>query len=151
MTQINIPVKKHIKKYLENKYGTDHKISKKTFIGFFLSEMLEKKLEKSNPFPGDVYTVTVPEFYFNKKGYTINAGKLRTIGLAFESLFDHDFVHYVDNRLREGETNAYKCVKKFLKLYNIREDELKLESMYRKYQRYAGEKIKVKKKNLVKV
>lgn len=111
--------------------------------------MLEKDLEKSNPFPGDHYEVVVPEYYFNKKGYMISQAKLRTIGLSFETLFTNDFLHFVDNKLLEGNMNAYQSVALFLKLYQIKEDELKLESMYRKYQRHCGENIKEKKQSLV--
>lgn len=148
MIQISIPVKLHIKKYLDRKYGSEQKISKKTFIGLFLIEMLHKDIEKTNPFPGDHYNVVVPEFYFNKKGYSISQDKLRTIGVSFETLFINDFYHFVDTKLFEGNLNAYKSVVLFLKLYDIKEDELKLESMYRKYQRYCDEKIKDKKKSL---
>ncbi|MES2813223.1 MAG: hypothetical protein V4670_12185 [Bacteroidota bacterium] len=149
MITIEIPVKSHIKKYLSRKHGSVCQISKKTFIGLFLCEMLEKDIEKSNPFPGDHYEVVVPEYYFNKKGYMISQAKLRTIGLSFETLFTNDFLHFVDNKLLEGNMNAYQSVVLFLKLYQIKEDELKLESMYRKYQRYCGENIKEKKQSLV--
>jgi hypothetical protein len=150
MIQIAIPVKNHIKKYLSKKYGSEFKISKKTFIGLFLIEMLEKDIEKTNPFPGDNYNVIVPEYYFNSKGYSISQAKLRTIGTSFETLFDNDFFHFVDTKLFEGNLNAYQSVVLFLKIYDIKEDELKLESMYRKYQRHCGEKIKDKKKEFSK-
>ena len=150
MITIQIPVKSHIKKYLSKRNGAVCKISKKTFIGLFLVEMLQKDLEKTNPFPGDHYEVIVPEYYFNKNGYCISESKLRTIGVAFETLFFSDFYHFIDNKLQEGNTNAYKSVALFLRLYDIKEDEVKLESMYRNYQRYCGEKIKDKKRSLAK-
>ena len=46
MILISIPVKNHVKKYLAKRYGTTHQVSKKTFIGLFLLQLLEKKIDK---------------------------------------------------------------------------------------------------------
>ena len=145
MISIQIPVKSHIKKYLDLKYGKQT-VSKKTFLGLYVSEMLTKNICASNPFKEEYYELFISSYYFNTKGHSLSKGVLRTLGLSLESLFYEDFYHFVDIKLMEGNLNAYKSVKMFLKIYGISEDELKLESMYRKYQRYCGEKIKNKKK-----
>jgi hypothetical protein len=51
--------------------------------------------------------------------------------------------------LAKGKTNAWQSVKLFLFLYDINENEMKLESMYRNYQRHCEEKIKERKLNVV--
>lgn len=146
MIKISIPVKPFVKKYLIKRYGTACRISRKSFFGLFLSEMLVKKVEKSNPFDSEQFDVEIPEYYLNTDGYTIDSGKLRTIGLALERMFFDDFYHFVDLRLQEGTfTKASKAIETFLKLYEITEDELRKDSMYRNYQRYCGESIKSKK------
>lgn len=151
MIQIYIPVKKHVKKYLTKKYGTIHTISKKSFIGLLLLDLINKDADTSDiDFNGfEKYQMEIPEMYFNTKGYSINRNKLKFLGICLERLFYEDFHHFVDVELMKGENNAWQSVKLFLSINDLNENEIKLESMYRNYQRHCGEKIKVKKSNAV--
>ncbi len=151
MIQISIPVKKHVKKYLIKKYGEVHTISKKTFLGLLLLELINKDADTSDiDFNGfDRYQMDIPELYFNTKGYSISRKKLKFLGVCLERLFFEDFHNFVDVELAKGKSNAWQSVKLFLFLYDIDENEMKLESMYRNYQRYCEEKIKDKKLNAV--
>lgn len=153
MVVISIPVKSHVKKYLVKRYGSVHQVTKKSFIGLFLLEMLQRKVE---PPMREVkketnYDIHVPEFYFNKKGYHVDHVKLKFLSVCLERLFFEDFYHFVDNEMLKEKPNARESIKFFLSVYEIQEDELKLESMYRNYQRYCGENIKAKKQSLVKI
>jgi hypothetical protein len=151
MIQISIPVKKHVKKYLIKKYGEIHTISKKTFLGLLLLELISDEADTSDiDFNGfDKYKMDIPELYFNTKGFKINRNKLKFLGVCLEKLFFEDFHSFVDVELAKGKSNAWQSVKLFLFLYNINENEMKLESMYRNYQRHCEEKIKLKKLNVV--
>lgn len=153
MIVISIPVKSHVKKYLIKRYGESHTISKNTFIGVFVSGLLNKKMEKqdyeTNGFEKFSFNITSDFFY--KKGHTISSNHKKYIGRCFEMLFFEDFYLFVDNDLLKGNGNASKAVKLFLKVYDLTENELKFDSMYRNYQRYCGEKIKEKKKCIVKL
>ncbi|HSD07918.1 hypothetical protein [Flavobacterium sp.] len=151
MIQIRIPVKKHVKKYLIKKYGNIHTISKKTFIGILLLELIDKDADTSDiDFKGfDTYKMDIPEMYFNTKGFNVSRKKLKFLGVCLERLFFEDFHSFVDVELAKGKSNAWQSVKLFLLLYDINENELKLESMYRNYQRHCDEKIKLKKANTV--
>jgi hypothetical protein len=145
MVVIQIPVKNHVKKYLQIRFGERHTVTKKTFLGLFIAELLEKKVEKPDWFDGCKYEIEVPEYFFNTKGHSINRNKLRFVGEALERMFLDDFYNFVDLELKKGNANAYASVKMFLKIHNISECELKLESMYRNYQRHCNDKIKPKK------
>ena len=151
MIQISIPVKKHVKKYLIKKYGEIHTISKKTFLGLLLLELISTEADTSDiDFNGfDRYKIDIPELYFNTKGYTINRNKLKFLGVCLERLFFEDFYAFVDVELAKGKTNAWQSVELFLNMNDINENEMKLGSMYRNYQRHCGEKIKEKKLNAV--
>lgn len=153
MIVISIPVKPHVKKYLIKRYGESHTITKKTFLGVFISGLLHKKIEKqdyeTNGFEKFNFSISTDFLY--KKGHTISIHHKKYIGRCFEMLFFEDFYIFVDNELLKGSGNALKAVKLFLKSYNLTENELKLDSMYRNYQRYCGEKIKEKKKCLSKI
>ncbi|KIQ22654.1 hypothetical protein RT99_05990 [Flavobacterium sp. MEB061] len=151
MIQISIPVKKHVKKYLIKKYGEIHTISKKTFLGLLLLELISTEADTSDiDFNGfDRYIIDIPELYFNTKGYVINRNKLKFLGVCLERLFFEDFHAFVDVELAKGKSNAWQSVELFLNLNNINENEMKLGSMYRNYQRHCGEKIKEKKINVI--
>jgi hypothetical protein len=151
MIKIYIPVKKHVKKYLIKKYGEVHTISKNTFLGLLLVELINKDADTSDiDFKGyEKYGFDIPELYFNTKGFSVNRKKLRFLGICLEKLFYEDFHSFVDVELAKGKNNAYQSVKLFMFLYDINENEMKLESLYRNYQRHCGEKIKSKKTNTV--
>lgn len=153
MIIISIPVKSHVKKYLIKRYGAVHQVSKKTFIGLFLLQLLEKKVEKPEKEveKGHLYEIEVPEYYFNTKGYCIEKEKLKLLGICLEKLFIEDFYSFVDNELQKGDMNAKKSIKLFFSIYDLSENDLNMDSMYRNYQRYSGENIKCKKKNIVKI
>lgn len=151
MIVISIPVKCHVKKYLIKRYGSVHQVSKKTFIGLFLLQLLEKKIEKPEREvqKGFLYDIEVPEYYFNTKGYSIDSNKLKLLGICLEKLFQEDFYSFVDLELLKGDLNARKAIKLFFSIYELSENDLNLDSMYRSYQRYSVENIKDKKQNRV--
>lgn len=153
MIVISIPVKSHVKKYLIKRYGNVHQVSKKTFIGLFLLQLLEKKIDKPEKEvdKNHFYDIEVPEYYFNTKGYSIDKHKLKFLGICLEKLFIEDFYSFIDNELMKGKMNAKKSIKLFFSIYDLSENDLNLDSMYRNYQRYSGENIKHKKQNIVKV
>jgi hypothetical protein len=151
MISVSIPVKAHVKKYLIKKYGTVHTISKKTFLGLLLLELINDKVMPSDRsfVDFDRYELNIPDFYFAKKGFHIDRHKARFLGTCLEKLFFEDFYSFVDVELAKGKTNAMKSVKLFLLIYDISENEMKLESMYRNFQRYSGEQIKLKKASTI--
>jgi hypothetical protein len=153
MIVISIPVKNHVKKYLVKRYGTIHQVSKKTFIGLFLLQLLEKKIAKPEKEikKGFFYELEVPEYYFNTKGFNVDANKLAVLGICLEKLFIEDFYSFVDNELAKGDMTAKKAIKLFFSIYDLTENDLNQDSMYRNYQRFSGENIKLKKQSLAKI
>lgn len=147
MISISIPVKKHVKKYLIKKYGNVHTVTKKTFLGLLLLELINDKVDASDRqfVDLDKYELTIPEFYFNKKGFNIDKNKTRFLGICLEKLFYEDFYNFLDLELTKGKANAFQSVKLFMAIYAISENDMKLESLYRNYQRHCGESIKSKK------
>jgi hypothetical protein len=153
MIVISIPVKNHVKKYLVKRYGSIHQVSKKTFIGLFLLQLLEKNISK--PEKGIkkafFYDIEVPEYYFNTKGFNVDANKLAVLSICLEKLFIEEFYSFVDNELAKGDVTAKKAIKLFFSIYDLTENDLNQDSMYRNYQRFSGENIKLKKQNLAKI
>lgn len=148
ITTLRIPCKKHVKKYLIEKYGTSHTISKTTLLGMFTLEFLHKDFKpelKEFDFD-DVYIIQINTFYFNTKGHTISRAKKRMIGACMERLFREDIFAFVDMQIIINNTTAIDSLRFFLKHYDIQEDDLKIESIYKAYKRYKGFDIKGLKK-----
>jgi len=148
MIEVSIPVRSHVKKYLEKRYGAVHTVSKKSFIGILVLELLHKKVAKIDKSINtkSFYSFMIPEYYFNTKGFQLNPVKAKFLGNCLEKLFFEDFYSFVDTELLKGGLKAIQAVRLFLNLYEITEEEAKLESMYRNYQRHCNDKIKEKKK-----
>lgn len=151
MVVISIPVKSYVKKYLVKRYGSTHQISKNSFIGLFLTGILSKKItyrnyEKKKLTDSIDFELSTDIFY--TEGHTISSNDQVFFSRCIEKLFLEDFYLFVDNELQMGNRNAMKAVKTFLNLYSITESELKVESMYRNYQRHCNEKITLKKVKL---
>ncbi len=147
MIVIQIPVKIHVKKYLQKRYGAIHQVSYKSFLGLVLLQLLEKKVEKPNKDNENTnfYDIKIPELYFKTKGFHIDKMKLKYLGICLERLFMEDLYSFVDHELLKPNSNAMKAIKLFYSIYELSEQDVKLESVYRNYQRYSGERIKNKK------
>lgn len=142
-----IAVKPYVKKFLNVKYGAEAVVSKKTRIGIILIELLDSKIDRSGiELTGcsEKYTINVSERYFNTKGFNVSFNKKKFLAVYLEKQFTEEMRSFVDVQVAMGMT-AMQAMRVFLMYYTINENEIKLESIYRSYQRYSGENIKVKK------
>lgn len=76
---------------------------------------------------------------------------MAVLSICLEKLFIEDFYSFVDNELAKGDVTAKKAIKLFFSIYDLTENDLNQDSMYRNYQRFSGENIKLKKQNLAKI
>ncbi len=143
MVTINIPCKKYVKKYLIAKYGEKHTISRNTLLGLFTLEYLEKdfKPELGEMQFDDRYVIEIGEYYFKKKGHSINLAKRKMIGMVMERLVREEIFQFVDIKVIAG-SDALESIREYLKFYKISEDELKLDSIYKAYKRHNNFSIK---------
>lgn len=145
-----IAVKPYVKKFLNLKYGPEALVSKKTRIGLILIELLDSKIERSAIDVSDFtekYTIKVSERYFNTKGFNVSYNKKKFLAVYLEKQFTEELRNYVDLQVAIG-VHAIQAMRVFLRYHAITENEIKLESIYRSYQRYCGEKITDKKNSM---
>lgn len=145
---VEIPVKSYVKKYLCVRYGTEHKLSKTTLLGILIFQLLDSKVEKQPVSAKDFdsrYVIQISEFYFNIKGFRIPMAKRKFLAICLEKLFYEDLYMFIDKSIRNYNVSAMKALKIFLEEYKISENDAKLESIYRQYQRYSSENITEKK------
>lgn len=144
---INLPMKGYLKKFLTKKYGTHHKVSRHSLLGIHLIELLDKqykretsKISEKQSFP----------FHFEKSvvekiGFNISSSKMKKFEVFLQKLFRSSLDDYIttsinSNLVIKNENSIYKqdvlnAMKQFLACYDINEDDLKLNSLYRDYSR----------------
>lgn len=148
MIQISIPVKAHVKKYLSVRYGTDHVFTKNSLLGVLLIHVLDKncpKLDHTFKEFKEKYTIEISEQYFYRYGAEIPLKKRRYLAICLEKIFNEDFHLFIDIGVSEFGMSAAESIRKFLCKYEIGENDVKYESLYRAYQRYSNENISSKK------
>jgi len=146
-TKIEIPVEAHVRKYLVTLYGPEHIAGKKSTIGLEVINSLTRNYEKPEKWIGPQYkyTVWIPEFYFNKNGHTIKRNNLQHLGVCLGIQFDLAMCMFLDLQVGRGH-KAWPSLKEYLLFYNITEDDVKVETLYKVYQRHCKGPIKTKKK-----
>ena len=146
---VKIPVKNHVKKYLSVRYGIEHTLTKTSLLGMLLFYSLEKRIERQkasiSEYDGN-YHILVSQYYMNQKGFSVDMKTRKFIAVCFEKLFMEDMNGFVDKCIGQMNQSAMSSLKIFLKTYEISEDDVKIESLYRQYQRYSKENIRHKKK-----
>lgn len=149
---VKIPVKSHVKKYLSERYGIEHTLTKTTLLGILVFNVLDKKLARPIKDFSDYdekYAIVVPQRYFNERGFAIDLRKRRFLAICLEKVFNEDFHLFIDTVISSKlKVSAVQAMKIFLKKYQITENEAKFETLYRNYQRYCKENITQKKKLL---
>ena len=151
MLTVEIPVPTHLKKFLEKKHSSDFVVIRNTFLGMIILDSMVGKRQclydyKENDYP-DVLEFQLHENYYNKGLVEINPEKKQWLVRLFEKLFNEDLFFYVNKNLNE-KTFAKKLIEEWLAYYKIGEDDIKLESLYKRYKRRVKDNIKSKKNNL---
>lgn len=145
---INIPVKPHIKRYISVRYGNEHTLTKKSLLGILIFNILDKKTKKPNQSFSDYtekYVIQISQQYFYEAGFEITLRKRRFLAICLEKLFVEDFCSYIDISVSKLGTTAAEAMRIFLNQYEITENEVKFESLYKQYQRHCDFSIRAKK------
>jgi hypothetical protein len=148
--QLNIPLSSFLRKYLVQKYGDYHCVSKSSWLGIYLLDLLDKQYRKvkANINKESYYTVSVPSTVIKEIGFDISAQKLKHLSDMIYKVFLNDLYSYIAvtisselkyfNETHESinKQNVYQAIYQFLKHYEIGEDELSADTLYKSYQRF---------------
>lgn len=149
--QLNIPLRTFLRKYLVQKYGDYHCVSKSSWLGIYLLDLLDKQYRKvkANINNESYYTVSVPSTVIKEIGFDISAPKLKHLSDMIYKVFLNDLYSYIAvsigselkyyNQTHESinKQNIYQAINQFLKHYEISEDELSADTLYKSYQRHV--------------
>lgn len=149
---LEIPVPRYIKKYLDKKYGSDLNVSRKSFMGLFLLRLLSEKhiedFETKKIKTDCTYIIMIGTYYLEKIDFPLDKRKTNSFVYSMEQLFREDLFSHVDVSIKSNlfyytikerllKHKATDAIKQFLTFYNIFEDDLALESIYRAYKRHT--------------
>lgn len=144
---INMPMQPYLVKFLKKKYGESLKVRANGLIGLFLIDMLSKNYipKKQKILASSYFTVHFPKTIIEKTGFEILPEKMKRFEEFIKKLFrstledyiqisiDSDLVICTDKKLYKQD--VLNAMRQFLKVYDISEDEVKLETLYRDYSR----------------
>lgn len=137
--QINIPVKNYVFKYLTVKYGEGVvKASRNTVIGSIILSMLSGNgdVKPSNDIrESNSFKVIVTEYQYLRNGVFIDNRTVKVFNQLVDSMLKEElYCHMIINKFTH-DSQYMDCVRNFLSVYDITEDDLKLESVYRDFKR----------------
>lgn len=146
---LNLPLKTYLKKYLIHKYGPTHCVTRRSWLGRYLVDLLDKNYRKNTgDIKGeDVYPISIPSSIVKEVGFDISPAKLKNLSDMIAKVFLNDLYSYIEvstgsNLKFYNEThdsinkqNTLRAIAQFLKFHNIEEDEISADSLYRAFYR----------------
>ena len=138
---VSFPVEAHVRKFLIRNFGSAHVATKTTLLGMLTLHALDKTFEKQDKeMPRHyTYTVLVPEYYLNKCGHTLPLNTQHHLSEVCTRIFNMSLNEHLDLMAHEGK-KVYPALRSFLSRYDITEDDMKVESLYKAYQRHCDRK-----------
>jgi hypothetical protein len=144
---INMPLKSYLCKFLEKKYGNHHKVSINSSLGIYLTDLLDKQYRKEhkNLKEKNFYPFHFPKTIIERQGFDMSSAKMKKFEMFLQKLFLSSMDDYITTSMHSNlvvksensilKQDVMKAMKQFLKCYDVTEDELKLENLYRNYHR----------------
>jgi hypothetical protein len=144
-----IPMKSYLRKYLQKKYGDTHVVSRRSWLGRYFIDLLDKQYRKTKVDfeKEDYYQVIVPASIVKEVGFDLSNTKVKSLGDMIHKVFINDLYSYIEvsvgsklsfkNEQFESynKQNVFQAIIQFLDYYDIGDDEIKVESLYRNYSR----------------
>lgn len=134
----NIPVADHVYKYLRTRCGTDHLVASRnnTFGNLILSlQTRNPDVKPKKTAYTRVFQVTVREDSYRRKGMFVTSENAQLFNDQVDRMFREElFFHVVINKGNDNEMYL-NSIRKFLQVYDITEEDIKLDSLYRDFKR----------------
>jgi len=165
---IHIPLKPYLYKFLIKKYGTEFEADHKSSLGVFIKELIDNEYRKEGYIKsGDLFPITIPKVMVEKVGFSFPPSKFYVFENWVNRLFQEQLFEYVritiENKLfkevyarqrkvDDAENRRHgtlKIISQFLRSYDITEDDLKRDSIYREYTRFVDRNKTVEKKQQI--
>ncbi|MBW2962298.1 hypothetical protein [Mesonia aestuariivivens] len=135
----HIPVADHVYKFLLKRCGSDAiEASRTNFIGSLILSLhgrnTDVKYSKTRNF-SKIFSIKVPYSLYDKTGVHISEVNAQLFNDQIDKLFrDEIFVHMLINK-DQDKKHFLKSLKSFLTIYDITEEDIKLETLHRDFKR----------------
>lgn len=135
----HIPVSNHVYKFILKRYGTDHiRATRYSFIGNLIISLHNRnddiKLNRKTGFKRKI-KITVPFHIYDKNGVHITRKSAQLFNTQIDYIFREElFAHALIANDSHGEMYT-TSIRNFLKAYDITEEDIKLETLLRDFNR----------------
>lgn len=135
----NIPVANHVYKYLKYRYGDDIiTASRNTVVGGIVLSLLHKNNDirhVSKKSYEKVFKVLIKEEKYLRNGVHIDTRCAQAFNDIIDKMFREElFCHVMINKFSSNE-QFNEGIRNFLLVYDITEDDIKYETLYRDFKR----------------
>lgn len=134
----HFPVADHVYKYLKTRCGSDHiTATRNTTFGSLALTLHGRNpdVKKSNHTFTRHFKVTVQEEHFKRLGMHITSENAQLFNDQVDKMFREElFYHVMINKGIDSE-KYLDSIRSFLQVYNITEEDIKLDTLYRDFKR----------------
>jgi hypothetical protein len=138
-----IPVKPHVRKYLEKHQGTSYKLSRLDPFGRELRRLLEQKKTNAflDQFTGaytDAFSVSVEgNLILQKRLKALNSKEVIDFNNFVEGIIKTEFFGFVDNRVL-FKLSQYGSIQAFRLKYDFQDEDISHDALKKAWQRYKN-------------
>lgn len=143
--KILLPVRAHVKKYLEHTHGNQMEVCDRGYAPFLLLSMLERHKKQD---PGRVrpsqkiidhknyfgYPIYIGTKYENSRGLYLSKFNIDKFNDCIDDLFREEMYRFANHPNATDQVIDYNIIR-FREMYNIYEDELPFDNLKRWYYR----------------
>jgi len=138
----SIPVSDHVYKFLIKRCGGDTYVaSRNDIIGNIVLSSLGRnadlKISKSKY--TKTFNVVIKEYSYLRNGIFLGVKSGQAFNKMIDKLFRDEMYFHVFVNAQSSKDQHLEGIRKYLKIYNIDEDDIKLESIYRDFKRKKEE------------
>lgn len=142
MFTITLPVAPHVKKFLLIWYGPDYILTLNDSLGKSIHALLRKKINSvkgTRQIKEPFYTIKVPASKIQREGCVIHTNNLYLISEQFDKYFRDIIFYYAMINASCNEGKYKESLRQALAFFDITEDDISLESLYRDFTRKRAE------------
>ena len=142
---IEFPVKNHIKKYLVFKYGQLYKYSSTSSLAILIRDTLSKESYYNlNKFKNtESYQIELNQPYISRYGVFFDENKLYQFNREVEHLFREELYQFMNFNKNIYKLKYRTSLRDFLKTMEITEEDIKIETLLRDFDRKHNKKINI--------
>tara|TARA_R110002096_G_C14661308_1_gene727995 strand:+ start:1465 stop:1926 length:462 start_codon:yes stop_codon:yes gene_type:complete len=138
-----VPVANHVYKYVIGINGSDTIIAERSdFIGNIILSSLNRNTDLSisrKKFKKSIHIV-IKDYQYLKNGIYIGLKRGQVFNNLIDKMFRREMYSHCFMNKEIHDDKYLQNMRKFLEIYNINEDDIKLESLYRDFKRVKFEK-----------